>query len=96
MSHSEKLRILSYDISSNKLRRRIARRLEEDASRVQYSVFEARLTDKALRRIVQETTPHLEEGDSLRVYTIGRTGERYCKAHGTAAPIATETGYWLL
>lgn len=96
MSRSVRLRILCYDISSAKRRRKIARILEDRASRVQFSVFETRLSDAALKRLVNSLEPYLEGPDSLRVYTIGQTGERQCEVHGAGIPVETETGYWLM
>ena len=96
MSRSNRLRILCYDISCKKRRRKIARLLEDKASRVQYSVFETRLSDGALARLVDSLEPFLEGPDSLRVYTIGQTGERHCDVRGAGIPVETETGYWLM
>lgn len=95
MSRSEKLHVFCYDVSDNKRRRRIAKILEDHASRVQYSVFEGRLTRARVVRIVKEVEDLLEKGDSLRVYAIGRPGEKRSSAHGTAAPIEDGAGYWL-
>ncbi|WP_417794010.1 CRISPR-associated endonuclease Cas2 [Terasakiella pusilla] len=96
MSRSQFLRIISYDISCNKRRRRIATILEDRATRVQYSVFETRMSERALERLVEDLNEHLDEFDSLRVYTVGRSGERHCAVYGAGVPIETETGYWLL
>jgi CRISPR-associated protein Cas2 len=94
--NNQKLRILCYDVSSNKRRRKVARRLEDVASRVQYSVFEARLSAKVLKRVVADVEKLLENGDSLRVYSVGKTGERYCEVHGTGVPVDKNEGFWLL
>ncbi len=96
MARNDRLRVLCYDVSSNQHRRRIARLLEEEASRVQFSVFEARLTTRALAKLVSKVEKHLEKGDSLRVYTIGKSGERHCDLYGSGVPIENETGFWLL
>ena len=96
MSRDRKLRILCYDVSCDRRRRRIARLLEEEASRVQYSVFESRLAPGPLRRLVAAIAEQLDKGDSLRVYTVGRTGERHCEVHGSGVPIEHDAGFWLL
>ena len=96
MARDQKLRILCYDVSCDKRRRRIARLLEEEASRVQYSVFESRLGPKALKRLVTKVEAHLGKGDSLRVYTVGRSGERHCEVYGSGVPIEHDAGFWLL
>lgn len=96
MSHRDWLRVFTYDISSNKKRRKVSRILEDHASRVQFSVFEARLSDNFVKEIVNKVEPLLEKGDSLRVYSIGKNGERYCLVQGDGVPIEREAGYWLL
>jgi CRISPR-associated protein Cas2 len=90
------LRVLCYDVSSDTRRRKIARLLEECASRVQFSVFEARMTDKRLRKVVELVQAQLDRGDSLRVYTVGTTGERHCQVYGSGAPIEADAAFWLL
>ena len=64
--------------------------------RCHHSVFETRLTDAALRRLVQQAEKYLAKGDSLRVYTIGRPAERHCEVRGSGVPIETEAGFWLM
>lgn len=96
MSRSEKLRVLCYDVTCNKRRRKISRLLEDVASRVQYSVFEGRLSATVMRQVVRQVEQHLDKGDSLRVYTVGRPGERHCEVRGSGVPIERETGFWLL
>lgn len=96
MGVSAKLRVISYDISDDKRRRRVARILEDAGSRVQYSVFEMRLTDRALEKVVERVQIDLGQTDSLRVYTIGQTGERKCQAIGACIPIDKEAGFWLM
>ena len=53
--------IISYDITSNKIRRRIAKELENYGIRVQYSVFECNV-DKARLKEVYTKMVHLMEG----------------------------------
>lgn len=96
MARDSQLRVLCYDVSCDRRRRAIARLLEDKASRVQYSVFETRLSENALRRLVAQVAKHLGKGDSLRVYTVGRSGERHCAVYGDGVPIEVEADYWLL
>jgi CRISPR-associated protein Cas2 len=63
---------------------------------VQYSVFEARLNAKAAKRLASAVQQQLESGDSLRVYTVGQTGERQCDVYGSGVPIEPEGAFWLL
>lgn len=90
-----KLRVFTYDISNNRERRRVARLLEDHATRVQYSVFETRMTDAACTNLGERVQQHMSKGDSLRVYTIGKTGERSCRVYGLAPPIEKDANYWL-
>lgn len=96
MSLVLQLRVFCYDVSDDKRRRKIARLLEEEAVRVQYSVFEARMSDHASARLSASVDALLADNDSLRVYTIGRTGETKCEVRGAGVPIETSTGFWLM
>ena len=96
MSRSKKLRVLSYDVSDDKCRRRVARLLEGEGTRVQLSVFEARLNDAALKALVSRIAGVIAETDSLRVYTIGATGERHSSVLGASIPIDRDVGFWLM
>ena len=69
---SKMLRVLSYDITDDKRRRRLVKLLEGSARRVQYSVFETFMTDGELSVLISKTLPEIlpEEGDSLLVYRL--------------------------
>ena len=96
MARGEMLTVFSYDVSSSKRRRRVARMLEAEATRVQYSVFETRMTRRQCAALCQRTAAMLGEGDSLRVYVIGHDGERRSRVFGDALPFETAEGYWLV
>lgn len=95
MSDDKKLRIYCYDISDDSSRRKVAKLLEESASRVQYSVFETRQNAKNMYELRDKILPFLTLNDSLRIYTIGRTGERHCEVHGSGPMIEPDAHYWL-
>ncbi len=95
MTAKARLRIFCYDISDNKIRRKVATILEDNATRVQFSVFEARLTKIRTKKVIHRIHNLLEKGDNLRVYTVGKSGERHCEVFGSTIPIEKETGYWL-
>ncbi|MFD0915008.1 CRISPR-associated endonuclease Cas2 [Pseudahrensia aquimaris] len=95
MARNDKLRVFCYDISCDRRRRRVARILEDAASRVQFSVFESRMNKAKMEKLCARIEPILDEGDSLRIYTIGKTGERQCQAKGATTPIEREANYWL-
>lgn len=96
MPRDTPLRVLCYDISDNAVRRRVASILEDNASRVQFSVFETRLNASQIKRLIAKIEPLLAKGDSLRVYTIHTTGEKHCAVYGHGVPVETEANYWLL
>ncbi len=62
--------VVSYDISDDGKRGRVARLLEDYGQRVQYSVFECRLEDRTLDEMLGKLKPFGEGSDSIRVYQI--------------------------
>ena len=96
MSVDAKLRVLCYDVSCNRRRRRIAAALEDHATRVQESVFEARLGARLVDSIMRKVSGLMADSDSFRVYTIGKSGERDCQVFGQGIPIEREASYWLV
>jgi CRISPR-associated protein Cas2 len=92
----EMLMVFVYDISANKTRRKVAALLEDNASRVQKSVFEARMSRRRADALAQAAARHLDQGDSLRVYAISRNGLPRSRTYGTCAPIEPDGGYWLV
>lgn len=70
--------IISYDITSNKLRRKIAKELENYGIRVQYSVFECNI-DKTRLKEVYTKMVHLMDGveeGSIRCYELCKNCEQ--------------------
>ena len=64
--------VVSYDIASDRRRNKIAKTLEGYGTRIQYSVFECRLTEKKYkemyRKLMQLMTD--EEDGSIRIYSV--------------------------
>ncbi|MEM6478172.1 MAG: CRISPR-associated endonuclease Cas2 [Pseudomonadota bacterium] len=96
MTGREMLTVFCYDVSSAKRRRRVAKILENSASRVQYSVFETRLSEAKAHAIAQRTAAELGDNDSLRVYVLGDAGERRSRTYGNATPIEPNGAFWLM
>ncbi|MBB4285423.1 CRISPR-associated endonuclease Cas2 [Roseospira goensis] len=96
MSRTEMLMVFCYDIARAAARRRVAAVLEDHATRVQKSVFEARMTPSRADRLAREAAVHLEGGDSLRVYAVSADGRPHCAVHGTGTPLAEDQDFWLL
>jgi len=72
--------LLSYDITSDKRRRKLVRIMESVARRVQFSVFEASISQGDLRKIIEKSRMFVkeEEGDSLRIYRICASCQKQC------------------
>jgi len=96
MALREMMMVFSYDVSDNKRRRRVAKRLEDEMSRVQKSVFEARMSRTAAERLANEISALIEPGDSLRVYAVGDAGFARSAVYGASVPFEAPEGYWLI
>jgi len=65
--------IVSYDIPSDKRRRKVAQTLEGFGRRSQYSVFECDLSDKKLEKLVKALKQHIDdEEDDIRLYPLNK------------------------
>ena len=65
--------LISYDISDDRLRTKIAKTMEAYGERVQYSVFECHLRAPALRELKERLAARLENAgptDSIRFYRL--------------------------
>ncbi|VVB94673.1 CRISPR-associated endoribonuclease Cas2 1 [uncultured archaeon] len=62
--------VISYDISDDGTRTKVANLLLDYGSRVQYSVFELLIDEKKLDELVERLKPFPERGDSIRIYQI--------------------------
>ncbi len=64
--------VVSYDISDDKRRRKVAEIMEGYGYRVQYSVFECTLTKKQMAEMKQALRPYVKsrEMDSIRFYPL--------------------------
>lgn len=96
MSRTDMLMVFCYDIGRAAARRKVAAVLEDHATRVQKSVFEARMTPSRADRVARMAGAFLETGDSLRVYAVSADGRRHCAVHGQGAPLAEDQDFWLL
>lgn len=64
--------VVSYDISDDKRRRKVAEIMEGYGYRVQYSVFECDLSKKQMAEMKQALRPYVKsrEMDSVRFYPL--------------------------
>ncbi len=95
MARGEMLTVFSYDVGNDRRRRRIARLLEDEATRVQYSVFETRMTRTRCAALSQRLAAELGQGDSLRVYVLGHDGETRSRVFGDALPLESSDESWI-
>jgi len=77
--------IISYDITSNKLRRKIAKELENYGIRVQYSVFECDISKAKLKEAYVKLVHLMEdvEEGSIRCYELCQNCEQKVRVIGT-------------
>ncbi len=94
MAEDRRLWVFAYDIGDDVRRRRMAALLQRRAVRVQYSVFEARLSEKAARALARRARRWLGPGDSLRVYAVPEAALEECLAFG-GAPLPADGDYLL-
>lgn len=92
----EMLTVFCYDIADNQVRRRVSSILEDYMTRVQYSVFEARMHAGMATDLAKRIQSVLRSGDSLRVYAVGSSGEKRSAIYGDTPPFDTKEGFWLL
>jgi CRISPR-associated protein Cas2 len=84
-----------YDVSSDRLRRRMAAILEEEGTRVQGCVFEVHADQAKAERIFRKLERERGAGDGLRMYCLTADGRRRSRTKG-GAPLPEETEFWLL
>jgi len=89
------LMVLCYDVGRANVRNRVAAMLEDEAVRVQESVFEARLTRVEAERLFGRLSALLDDGDSLRMYAVPATGLGRSRAVG-GAPIPDDADHWIV
>jgi len=62
--------VVSYDISDNKIRRRVCQLLRNHGERVQYSVFECHLERREVYELRARISALLEQHDQVRWYPL--------------------------
>lgn len=64
--------LISYDLSNDRLRQKVAKELENFGRRVQYSVFECHITHKQLHDLYGRLASIMveEKNGNVRIYTI--------------------------
>jgi CRISPR-associated protein Cas2 len=62
--------VISYDISDDVIRKKVANILLDHGVRVQYSMFECLVDAKTLDKLIVMLSPFIEGSDSIQVYQI--------------------------
>ncbi len=73
--------LISYDITDNRIRGKIAKELSGYGQRVQYSVFECRITEQQYRELYQKLVILMQEEEegNIRIYNIcGKCEQKLC------------------
>jgi len=77
--------VVSYDVPSDRRRTRLAHTLKDFGERVQYSVFECHLDERALQTLRERVTRLLDlQEDSVRIYRLCKECDRLLEVLGTA------------
>ena len=80
--------VVTYDISCDRSRTRVAGTLEAILTRVQYSVFEGDVPQRILKESIKKALTHMDpETDSIRVYRLCAACAPRVDAYGRSAPI---------
>lgn len=87
--------VVCYDIEDNRRRRRIASILENSGMRVQESVFEVRLSQTAIRALINRLGEILVSPDSLRSYPVPDPVLPYCTTIGGPS-VAADGDYFIV
>ena len=92
------LYIISYDISIDKRRAKIAKLLEGFGQRVQYSVFECNLDDREcavlMRKLQRLAKP--AESDSIRIYRLCSPCVKKVEIIGAGPPVETRANVYIV
>jgi CRISPR-associated protein Cas2 len=78
--------LVAYDVSDNRRRTRLVKRLGRYAQRVQRSVFEAYLTDPLLDQMIRTLRDTIEPTDDVRIYRLCKTCREQEICLGAAEP----------
>ncbi len=78
--------VVSYDITSDKRRRRVFKTMKDYGVRVQYSVFECLLSGEQIREMKDRVKPLLNiQQDSVRYYLMCETCQGRAAVQGIGA-----------
>ncbi len=83
--------VVTYDISCDRSRAKVAKILEGVLTRVQFSVFEGDVPNEILKDSVQRAIGHIDaEADSIRVYRLCAACSPRVDAYGRSGPVESD------
>lgn len=85
--------VVSYDIIDDKRRIKLAQKLENYGTRIQYSVFECLLDEVKFKEMITILVSLIEGEDSLRIYSLCKGCLHSIKVFGTAEVTKDEEVY---
>jgi len=75
--------VISYDITSDRRRSKVAKYLESYGIRVQYSVFETEINQDQLKALVKGLKKRINKSkDTIRIYPISKESRKYITTIG--------------
>jgi len=92
------LYLITYDISIDKRRTKLAKLLEGFGQRVQYSVFECDMEERQVSQLYRRLTRLLRpaEGDSLRIYKLCTNCRSTVTIIGAGPPVAQASEVYII
>ncbi len=89
--------VITYDISDDKRRNKLAKILKDFGERVQFSVFECNLNDKLLERFLKRAEKVMDiKEDSLRVYELTEEQKQKVKVYGKGKVIEDDKDVYIV
>ncbi|MEG0392283.1 MAG: CRISPR-associated endonuclease Cas2 [Anaerovoracaceae bacterium] len=73
----KKLILIIYDITDNKARGKFVKLMESFGFRVQKSAFEALVTKRMYKKVIEEIPRFVSPKDNVRVYKLNNSNELY-------------------
>lgn len=87
--------VVSYDVTDDGRREKVAKTLLDFGTRVQYSVFECIMDDEALTRLAAKLGGIVSDEDSVRIYTLCARCEKTVSVLGAGKVTKDENVYIL-
>jgi CRISPR-associated protein Cas2 len=82
----ERFYLVAYDVRDPRRLKRVAKAMEDFAVRVQFSVFEANLTEASLEKMRTRVMTVMHEEDSLRIYSFCDSCRKLVEVKGGPPP----------